>query len=632
MVNQEPRNGKLSALYILPIMFVAFLVPLIVYVKVLSLQTDVSMLFAGVSKKPDIFSYYKMLVLVIAVAVLWLMTLYAAYKRKIIISWKMIYIPMAVYALLAILSAILADHRSVAIFGIPDQWEGLLSIIAYLSLPFLVVNLVTEEKKIRLLLASLLSSSFIIACIGLLQFIGHDPFSWQVVKKMIIPLQYHASLMPSFQLYFDKGTAYGTLVNPNYAGVFAGMVFVFAFLSLVAGWEKLKKPINIYMFIGCLMIGSFLIASNSRTSWVAVIASVLVIMLISYKIWWPQWRLVTSFSIAMLVIFIGMNYIAGGGLFQRVTSIESQGLKKIAESSGPKISDITMNNDGVQFVTEHGTIYMIPQKNSIFISDGKKPLSFKKNTNGIEIADKRFQGFVLQTRGNLVRIFYDRYDLVFYVTPDRIYNLTYRGEKVILGKTVPHWGFEGKERFFGGRGYIWSRTIPLLKDTVFIGHGPDTFEWYFPYEDYLGKLNAGMPTAQKVERPHNQYLQIAVNTGVVSMVCFIAILLVYLYQSFRIYRGTMDFKRNFYYIIGLASMGAVLAYSISALGNDSVVAVAPVFWILLGLGMVCNEKVRNLPVAADTAVAEIVTKVNSKQENTSKNREKTKQKPSVSKR
>ena len=58
-------------------------------------------------------------------------------------------------------------------------------------------------------------------------------------------------------------------------------------------------------------------------------------------------------------------------------------------------------------------------------------------------------------------------------------------------KIAPGAIFTSHESFASSRGYIWSRTIPLLKETLFIGTGADTFVIAFPQDDYIGKINSG---------------------------------------------------------------------------------------------------------------------------------------------
>ena len=148
-------------------------------------------------------------------------------------------------------------------------------------------------------------------------------------------------------------------------------------------------------------------------------------------------------------------------------------------------------------------------------------------------------------------------------------------------------GFRGKELLGSSRGYIWSRTIPLLKECMVTGYGPDTFAYIFPQNDYLAKYYAyqeGFYIA--VDKPHNLYLQIFFNNGLIALIAFLAICVFYLVDCFRLY--ALKKKYRIEQIYGISIMLAVVGYLAAGMFNDSVVAVAPVFWILLGVGAALN--------------------------------------------
>ena len=75
--------------------------------------------------------------------------------------------------------------------------------------------------------------------------------------------------------------------------------------------------------------------------------------------------------------------------------------------------------------------------------------------------------------------------------------------------------------------------------------GADTFAMYFPQADYAGKYNIGYFSDTRnviVDKPHNMYLGIAVNTGVISLIAVLCIFGLYLIDSFKIYRKKRVFR------------------------------------------------------------------------------------------
>ena len=89
-----------------------------------------------------------------------------------------------------------------------------------------------------------------------------------------------------------------------------------------------------------------------------------------------------------------------------------------------------------------------------------------------------------------------------------------------------------------------------------------------------------------VDKVHNGFLQMALNTGVLSAVFLAALFLWYVVTSGAIYfSGDATGAGRF---VGLACFAGVTGYLGAGLFNDSIVGVAPVFWALLGLGIRMN--------------------------------------------
>ena len=153
---------------------------------------------------------------------------------------------------------------------------------------------------------------------------------------------------------------------------------------------------------------------------------------------------------------------------------------------------------------------------------------------------------------------------------------------------IPATGFKEHQHFGDKRGYIWSRTIPLLGQYVIAGSGPNTFTLVFPNNDYVGKTNMNYDGVA-VTKPHNMYLQTWVQTGLISLLAFLTCFVVYFVKSCRLYwKRKLETTQE---KIGFALMVALLGYMVTGIANDSTVTVAPAFWGLLGLAMAVNEMI-----------------------------------------
>ncbi|MDE6908659.1 MAG: Ig-like domain-containing protein, partial [Lachnospiraceae bacterium] len=123
------------------------------------------------------------------------------------------------------------------------------------------------------------------------------------------------------------------------------------------------------------------------------------------------------------------------------------------------------------------------------------------------------------------------------------------------------------------RGYIWGRTVPLLGKSIVWGSGPNTFALVFPQNDYLtrAKLKEGF-FREILIKPHNMYLQAALETGVASLLLLLAFWGRYLIESFRLYRKKEG--RDGVGLIGLAIFAGIAGYLLAGITNDSIVAAA----------------------------------------------------------
>lgn len=176
------------------------------------------------------------------------------------------------------------------------------------------------------------------------------------------------------------------------------------------------------------------------------------------------------------------------------------------------------------------------------------------------------------------------------INQTKIEMINYRTADAVIPQNAEHIGFEGKETLGSSRGYIWSRTLPLLKNCMLTGYGADTFTYEFPQNDVLAKYYAYQQYNEgfyiTVDKPHNMYLQMFYSNGLIALIAFLGIVVFYLVDCFRLYALRREYRRE--QIMGAAIMLGVVGYLAAGMFNDSVVSVAPMFWVLLGVGASLN--------------------------------------------
>lgn len=593
-INPNKFNYNLQS--ILPLMLTVAIIPLIVRLKIVSLPEVSQILNNRQALSGDFFSYYKMIYFIILATVGAIIFSYKYfYKKDIALKKTNIYYPMAAYVIFVMLSTIFATYGDVAVSGYTERYEGMYVLLGYMTCVFLAINLVDNEKQIKYILLALGVSSILLSLLGISQMVGKDFFSTNFGQSLMIPSKYK-EMVKSIDFTFGAAkTIYGTLYNTNYVGVYMSMVFSLACTILI-----LSKEAKIKIISGIVSILSFinLLGSASKTGMISI-ALYILLLIIFFRIQiFKRWKISILVISLFTILAYGFNHYNDDFLKKRIISIRN--ILTTTEESNLK--DIKLENNLARILVDDYEIKIVFGSNGFAFfdkdnqsldtryNDEKSRYTFIKepyNKNVFQLVNYNenlvLSSWILTNKG--WSIFYLAVN-----SEGQFRVLTPSGESIRDGK-APYWGFEGREGFASGRGYIWSRSIPLLKDTVFIGHGPDTYALYFPQDDYLGKLQSGQLIQAVVDKPHNIYLQTAINTGILSLISTIAIFVIYIGSSIKVYIKKKEYN-NLLEIAGISIFFAICSYLMMGFLNDSVVSVAPVFWTLLGTGISINMRLR----------------------------------------
>lgn len=129
------------------------------------------------------------------------------------------------------------------------------------------------------------------------------------------------------------------------------------------------------------------------------------------------------------------------------------------------------------------------------------------------------------------------------------------------------------EKYGTNRLYIWKNTLKIVPKYIIHGVGVDNFYYAFdgkPLYSQNGKVF--------YDKAHNEYLQILVTEGIFCLIAYMAF-----YGIITIRGIKYSFKNKKLYLVI-----PVMGYLIQAFFNISVIEVAPLFYIALGLCM--NDK------------------------------------------
>ena len=337
-----------------------------------------------------------------------------------------------------------------------------------------------------------------------------------------------------------------------------------------------------------------MVGSRSRAGMIGFLAGLILLLVLLRKVILNNWKRVLIILFAFLLIFTSMGVYSLNDLLGDIIAPKSETELVEEELIYPPITNVKSNDNEIILETSEVHLNIVLENDSINFYDKNDYIINSYFDNKIErnvlIGDKFSDHSFKQINDNEFIWYYYNKEAHFKYNNDRFYMKGMRNEFYEI-EEVSAFGFEGYERLGSSRGYIWSRTFPMLSDTIITGHGPDTYAMYFPQEDVIGKLKFLRSSEIIVDKPHNLYLQIGINTGIISLIALLVLWGAYFIDGINLY-----YKSNYNKWsekVGVSVLAAVIAYLAAGMFNDSVVSVAPVFWILLGIGISMNLKLKS---------------------------------------
>jgi hypothetical protein len=577
----------------IPIILFSAVVPLIMRAKYIELSEEMFMIYNGSKKFIDFYSYNKMILII--VSCLLGMVIYFKYaedKGKFFKST--INKLLIIFAILIILSSILSKYQYVVYFGMIDRNEGMLVQLAYIFFVWYINVFVDDIKDVKILIKIIAVFSSVIGIIGMLEYFGANPLNTYLGKFLILPSNLYS--MSDRVVFSIAGKSISsTLYNPNFVGSYMNLTF---FMGLCMLFSSQSKRNRIIWFLYSLLMMFNLIGCNSAAGKVGFIFGVIAII-IFYR------KKLLSFKGIYLMIFLVIFFILpsilqmNSGVLDELDKYSSEtSERKILESIPDSNFDFDMDKNNI-FVSYTDKLEKINKlkitldnRKLLFSLNGSELLmklkdDSKELLSGNKYLDEEFIISLSEANNALYFDYKRKFSVVIKITEDG-----YVLQDVYQRDIVKYKNFEeftllkGKELIGNRRGYIWKMAIPLLKENILIGSGPDTTGAAFPQNDLIGKFKYISNSNGYIDKPHNMYIQMGIHSGVISLIIYLLILIMY---------GIDTLKKHFNsnYIneannIGVGLFVSVFSFSVAGLFNDSNVSVSPLFWALLGIGLATN--------------------------------------------
>ncbi|MDD7402625.1 MAG: O-antigen ligase family protein [Butyribacter sp.] len=590
-VQKKTQEQKYPFFYLLPIIMIIAVIPAIVYMYAYDTGLGQFDWYQGPIQTLDFFLHSKMVWLIITFILILFLLLFMIFSAEINPIWTKNLIPLAVYCALTLISAFCSINKSYSFSGIYEQFEPVWILLGYGLIVYYSFYNLHSEKAVKGLMPWFVAGVCLMAVLGLLQTFSHDFFRTDFAKNFIMPEVYRKQ---DLTFKFEEGRAYLTLYNPNYVGFYVALV-VPVLVALLFHTKKVLYRIG----YGILTIAMLLIlfASQSRAGIIALAVSFVIMLLCMRNVFFKNWKITITALVAIVAVFIGINLMNHGILIDRMKTMFS------AETETYALENIVTDDD-VTITYKGNTVHFEMPKDSdseeaIVVTDDAGNVvahTADASKQTYAITDNRFPftyGIVAASSENSFNGFQVTIDdKTWYFTNtmktnDSKYYVKALGNSLFRLKEQKRGdGFLDKHYHFANmRGYIWAQTIPLLKKYFFVGSGPDTFTIAFPNDDLVGMYNSGHD-GEIITRPHCMYLQIAVQTGVLSLIAFLTFFGWYIISSLKLY-WKADYS-EFLPKIGIAILASVIGYLILGLTNDSCITVSPIFFALAGMGLGIN--------------------------------------------
>lgn len=613
-MNKKGSNGLTTSDKLIGIFLfiVIAIIPLVCKVNNISVSAEEYNFIRSGDVVNDVFSYSKsVLILTMGVVTALFMAFQILGEDGFTIDFKSKPVILAgVYILFALVSSVFSSYHHTSFFGISERYEGFFVWLCYMVFMIVAMAFSSDRKRLDFILWGFFASGCLVGLVGILQFFGYNIFSTEWGSKLIMGDSYNGTPMT---IRFDS--VFATLYNPNCAGMYFGMMFsVFCVMAVLM---PLKNKVKWLFAALAVVLGICAIGSNSVGGLLGLVAGIgfAAVVLICYYVFAVKNKAATGITIGGIiagVIALIVLFNSNAVIIQKFNVI-IDALKNGETLNESESFYEDMEVDGMvgKIITKDGEFAIdYAAEATQFMHDGVvlDPVSEEPMDGGGTVYTYEESGLIwemclyeMQTKDMFVVNVIGTDSggtqtyFLFGEVEGRLTALDKFGNAVDLNTPPESWGFEGVERLGSNRGYIWSRSIPLLKQNILIGSGVDTFVFEFPQDDIRGKLNfLGNPYVI-IDKPHNMFLQIGINTGVISLIVMLGLFVLYVVQTIK--RVFSD-KEQTLNAIRIGIMAGVVAYLVAGMTTDSVVSVAPVFWTLLGTGFGANvinhEKIKKI--------------------------------------
>lgn len=531
----------------------------------------------------------------------------------------------AVWFVLSLISSLASPYRRLSFAGIPESYETIPVLFGYL-ITFLYGRMFLQRETERnLLKKAAVAGGAVQGLIGFSQFFGHDFWATKAGRWLIFAGTGRDISIARFGTD-DFHRVYMSFYNPNYAAVYIMILLPFAVEGTVEWLRKLtagcaqntgqvkgirktepasiaQKPgtadhiYGILCSLAILLLTLSIFRTGSKTGRGLLLVMIPVYLLAFTRIS----RRIKMSGIAIYVILLALLasialHSQGKNLFTGTLASAfprqyAGTLRNVKMESGDVIFEFEEQNIRVHVLQENEapTLY-------VYDADTGTPIrmELQEKTGRLAASDENwrlpekcltFEAVMQQAENGLqahLIVWYRKAVPWHFIVSEKGEGLVYLNPvgKVSSIEKAPQIWESADDRILTGRMYIWKRTMPLLKNALFLGYGQESFPAVFPQNDYAGRANVGAGQyLEIITKPHNMYLQVFAGSGLPALICLLAAAAVLLRQFFRVSPDEVNGENE----KKTAPAIALICFLLSGLLYDSTIAVTPLICLFAGI-------------------------------------------------
>ncbi|MDC3415940.1 O-antigen ligase family protein [Aquibacillus salsiterrae] len=294
--------------------------------------------------KTNFYTYYKFWFLTIMTGLLLIIFLY----KVVVVGYRLTNIKLnVIYWLLGMFltfSAVASNHKTIALFGLYDRFDGTITYLCYITLFYIAANININREKLIWFIYALIPFILVNTILGVINFYGFDVLDYDWLQSILF------FDMPEGYSINSDSNLMSTLNNRNFmSGFSAATASMFLCVALLSKSNR-ERAIHFCFAILSFMLVIFSLSSNGFVTLFVMLAVLFLLTLLLKSNGMPLLLFGAYLVICglLLSIFGAQNpnvWAESIGVYGKETGKITQSTETVEENN--QVGFLTLPNSGV---------------------------------------------------------------------------------------------------------------------------------------------------------------------------------------------------------------------------------------------------------------------------------------------